>query len=126
MLSFIVTIAAFQLHQADEAAERHQHIDGKIDQHRQRRPVRFRRQTNQHEADIVDRAIGQQPLQVLLADCADRTDDNRHQRATTITICCHACDLVAECLDGNTDQQRAAATLGALAKKAVTGVGAPS
>ena len=111
---------------AEEGAERHHDIDRHVEQHRRGALRAARGEPDQREADIVDRGIGEQPLDVGLAVGGDRAEEDRGERGED-----H--DLppgVGRGAEG-VEARRAStsstpATFGAEAKKAVTGVGAPS
>jgi hypothetical protein len=73
----------------DKACHRHRNIDREVDEHCRRACLCGGGEADQHEADVVDRRIGQQALDVVLPDRAQRTDHDRGSDAK-ITICCQA------------------------------------
>ncbi len=76
----LLALGVLEHQHRDEAAQRHRCIDREIDQHRRGACRRRAGQTDQHEADIVDRAIGHQPLDVGLSDRTQRADHDRCER----------------------------------------------
>ena len=75
-------LAVFTPHLQDdeERAKRHRDIDRQIHQHRRDAFLRAGGEADQREADIVDRRIGEQPLDVALPDRRNRTEDDRGER----------------------------------------------
>src|SRR3546814_10544852 len=76
----LVALIVAQLQHNEEAAERRHDIDEQIGQHAFDPLLRPRRQADQHIADVVDRRIGKQALDILLPDRADRAEDDRGER----------------------------------------------
>jgi hypothetical protein len=111
--------------QHGEGADGHGDVDGDVDQHAAQPVLAADGQAHQREADMTDRGVGHQPLDVALPDGGQRAQRHRAERDQHDDPAATARQL-AEGPASTRVSSATAATLGAAEKKAVTGVGAPS
>ncbi len=101
-------------------------IDREIDEHGLRAGFAVGRKADERVADVADRRVGHQPLDVALADGGEGAEQHRGDGEEHDDLL----PLRARCRESPTADVRTssamAASFGAAAKNAVTGVGAPS
>ena len=110
---------------AGEGAEGHEQIDRQIDEHGLRARLGVGGDADQRIADVADGGVGHQPLDVGLPDGREGAEQHRGDGEEDDDLLPLRPDA-GKGREHHADSSAMAAILGAAAKKAVTGVGAPS
>ena len=123
----VLDIAILRAHRQDagEGAKRHDEIDRHVDGDALDARDRARGEPDERKTHMADGRIGHQPLDVALADGRKGAERHRGDRDEDHDLLPLGQDR-RESRDHDTDRHAMAAILGAEAKNAVTGVGAPS
>jgi hypothetical protein len=112
---------------AGEGAERHHEVDGDVDEDALHALLGAGGEADQRVAHMADRRIGHQPLDVGLADRRERAEQHRGDGEEDDDLLpLPACTPAKASRSTTRTIIAIAAILGAAAKNAVTGVGAPS
>ena len=104
-MSSTMPLAAAHGEDAGEGAERHGHVDRHVDDHALDAGLGAGGEADQREADMADRGIGHQPLDVALADRGEGAEHHRGDRDEDDDLLPVGRDR-RERLDDDADEQR--------------------